>query len=698
MAQTGLGQTGPAAGKVRVVVAAVLIAIPIVLLAAAVVSWFHVGFDLPIADDWRVYLDRRVGSLDLAYLFTPRNDTLYPVGQVLDSIAHFTLGGNSVVYQALTMTLVLGSLLVMQWVLLRLAFGDLLHTAIPFSLCALMLLSGTYWGGPNIAYHQALPLVAIMASLVLALRLSEPRWWLVVLGFVLGLAAGLTYVSGAFGSLAAGGTMVFVGLAGRQSSRQRVIRVGTGLLVAGVITTVAQLWAVRALQGDDSMAGNPLTFPWEPDFWYYVGGKVGASLGLPPLRPRLAIGATVAAIAVAIVVVAWALRALRRRPAQPTRADVISVAVLTLAATITIYLLLIGAGRSSLRPSSGDSSPLEVFQFGFFRFHFFWVTLIWPWVGAAVLAMAMGIRRLHSSRLWVGVLAIAIVVPLVSLFVAGRMASGYDYAGFYDRWSAARQELYRCLLESVQTGNGHECVIWTPMNPASLILYARSIDASWAQYLQTVPVGPPTEPIFSLRDPGSGSVEFVDMEILAEDESGLALKAGTDAQIIIDVADDEAMRQCLTLEVQAGLRASEDDVAQLFFRRPDDPAFSPRRSTTAEIGGGDPEYTSVALTVSSDVGFADTIRFDPVFSPQEVDLQDLGDSVSLVCRLVVEPTDRVCASVYRPGTQLPRAPPGRDTLALVLDIGDGGPYETSCRTLEEDVNTDRGRCHQSEDS
>ena len=88
----------------RVVVAAVLIAIPIVLLAAAVVSWFQVGLDLPIADDWRAYLDRRVGSLDLAYLFTPRNDTLYPVGQVLDGIAHFVLAGNSVIYQALTMT------------------------------------------------------------------------------------------------------------------------------------------------------------------------------------------------------------------------------------------------------------------------------------------------------------------------------------------------------------------------------------------------------------------------------------------------------------------------------------------------------------------------------------------------------------------------------------------------------------------
>ena len=139
----------------------------------------------------------------------------------------------------------------------------------------------------------------------------------------------------------------------------------------------------------------------------------------------------------------------------------------------------------------------------------------------------------------------------MTIFVAGRMAGGYDYARYYDRWTAARLGVYQCLLESVQRGDGHECVIWTPMNPASLILYARSVDASWAKPIQTVPVPPQVEPIFSLRDPGSGSVEFVDLEVLAEDESGLTISAGTDAQIIIDVTDDEAMRQCLTLEVQA---------------------------------------------------------------------------------------------------------------------------------------------------
>ena len=623
MARVGVGRASPLSGSIRTLVAALLAAIPVVLLLIAASSWVKVGMDLPTADDWRAYLDRSVATLDLGYLFTARNDTLYPVGQVLDGIANLTLGGNSVVYQLLSMLFVLGSLLAMQWTLLRLAFGDLLHTAIPFSLCGLMLLSGSYWGGPNVAYHQAVPLVAIMAALVLALRSIEPRPWMIAAGFGLGIIAGFTYISGAVGSVAAGGVMVCIGLVGRHPSRRRVLRVGAGLLAAGIVTTFAQVLAVRALQGDDSMAGNPLTFPWQPDFWYYIAGKIGASLGLPAGRPRLAIAITIIGVAVGIITVIWALRTLRHPPVQPRRSDVITVVLLSLAGTITAYLLLVGMGRSSLRPVSGDASPVEIFQFGFFRFHFFWVTLIWPWIGAAILAIALGIPRLRTRRLWPVVLAVAIALPVVTIVASARLAGGFDYTRFYERWNEARLEQYRCLLESVQRGDGHECMIWTPMNPAGMILYARSIDATWPRYLQTVPVPPAVEPFYSMHDQSSGSAEYVDLELLAEDDTRQTLRAGSDAQILIDVTDKEAMARCMTLELEASLRLPEDDVAQLFYRAPEDAQYSPRRVATTEVTATAAEDATVVLTVSSDEGFADQIRFDPVFSPQVFELADL---------------------------------------------------------------------------
>jgi hypothetical protein len=92
---------------------------------------------------------------------------------------------------------------------------------------------------------------------------------------------------------------------------------------------------------------------------------------------------------------------------------------------------------------------------------------------------------------------------------------------------------------------------------------------------------------------------------------------------MVSVTDDEAMRQCLTLEVRAALRPSQVDVAQAFYRGPDDPEFTADRVATAEIGPHDTDWTTVSLLMSSDVGFSDVVRFDPVFNTQTVELADL---------------------------------------------------------------------------
>ena len=87
------------------------------------------------------------------------------------------------------------------------------------------------------------------------------------------------------------------------------------------------------------MVGGSLAMPWDPDFWWFMVGKVGASLGLDPWeRPKLAFALTLAAIAVGLVAIAWALRSLRRRPSEPRRPEVVATTTLTLAATIFVYL------------------------------------------------------------------------------------------------------------------------------------------------------------------------------------------------------------------------------------------------------------------------------------------------------------------------------------------------------------------------
>ena len=492
----------------------------------------------------------------------------------------------------------------------------------------------------------------ILTALVVALRPAGPAWLAIPFGFVLGLLAGMTYVSGAFAAMAAGGVMVLIGHFGFQDSRRRVLRVGVGLALSGLITVALQLVAVRTLQSDDSMAGNPLTYPWQPDFWFYIAGKVGASLGLPVTRPRVAVAITLVAVGAAAVAVVWSLRGIRRNRPEPPRADVISVVTLTLATTIFVYLMLVAAGRSSLRPSAGAADPIEVFQFGFFRFHFFWVTLLWPWVAAVGLAVVLALGRASS---WLRPVAVGLAALTATLAVAVATSTGaFDFETYYRRWAGARMETYRCLLESVQRGDGYECTIWEPMNPARLIAYAKSVDASFAEYLQTLPVAPPLAPLYSMADPSTGSVEFLDATLDEENGPGdVTLSAGNDAQMIISVRDADAMRQCLTLEIRATLRPARLDVAQVFYQRPDrSGVLSGEGRDHGDCSGGD----RISAGIASGVERCGVLRRGPVrsglLSSDGRTLRTRG-LLQVVCRLVC-PFSR-----YAGRTERKSAPPVR---------------------------------------
>ncbi len=58
--------------------------------------------------------------------------------------------------------------------------------------------------------------------------------------------------------------------------------------------------------------------------------------------------------------------------------------------------MLVAAGRTNFRPPEMHDL-LEIFAHGFTRFHFFWATLIWPWVAAALLVLC-----LRVSHGWAG--------------------------------------------------------------------------------------------------------------------------------------------------------------------------------------------------------------------------------------------------------------------------------------------------------
>src|SRR4029079_1575057 len=133
----------------RTIAILVFLVIPVLSLLAGAVAWLRYGIDLPFFDDWRAYIQGRSGSFDLSFLFTPENGTYYPIGKVLDAIAQRYLDGNSVAYQFLSMIIVLGSLLALQWRLLSSVMKDRLLAASAFSLTIFMLQPGSYWGHQN---------------------------------------------------------------------------------------------------------------------------------------------------------------------------------------------------------------------------------------------------------------------------------------------------------------------------------------------------------------------------------------------------------------------------------------------------------------------------------------------------------------------------------------------------------------------
>ena len=606
-------------GGGRRVLAILLVSVPVALLVIRATVWVRSGIDLPVSDDWGPYIERQAGSLNPDWLLRVSNQTLYPVGKTLDAVAHHLIGGNTVVYQLLTMVLVLGGLLAMQWRLLRWAFHDTLHTAIVFSLCGLMLLSRAYWGGPNLGYHQVLPLVAIMAALVIALRPVAPSRWAVAAGLGLGLFGGLSYISGAFAALAAGATMVGIGFIARFASRHRIRQVGVGLLTAGVATASVQVIATRLVQGDSS-GDSSLTLPWDPYFWPFLAGKIGASLGLDPwARPKLALTLTLMAVAITIAAILWAMKSLRSRPPEPTRADVVSATTLTLSMTILAYLMIISAARAHAWPLEGTPGPIEIFQTGFHRFHFYWVTALWPWVGAVALSLLLGWTIRKSLRIRRSAVALAAVA--YSLVIASAVRSGaYDYDWFFRVWAESRLETYRCLLKNMQEDDGQGCY-GLPADLRGLVSYAASIDASWTRTLYTLPMTT-ADLLFSLRDPSTGSIRVVNA-VATKSDMELSIKATDDAQLLVRVADAEGMERCRSLEIHAELHPEHADEAQVFYRRPGDDTFTTDRMASAAVEPDGPNWITTVHLLTSEDGFSDVLRYDPVFTAQDVEVTDL---------------------------------------------------------------------------
>lgn len=606
-----------------------LITLPLLSLALGAASWLRYGMDIPWIDDWRGYVERTIDSLDPAYLFSATNDTMSPVGKALDASAQRLLDGNSVAYQLVTMLTVLGSLLLLQWKLLEHAVGPS-RAAVCFVLTLLMLQPGSYWGLENLAYQQGLPLVFILWALLLVSRrtvVTAVRGPTIAL---LCLMAGFTYISGAFAALAAGLGMLAVAVLCHVGVPRRQLTRDAAWVISSSAVAVAVQFYFSIIQLRATSPRLALAMPTEPQFWAYYLGKIARSLLLPQEWPRSSL---VAAALVCSVALACAFVFLRRAAQAGNEEEKRLAAIyVPLAAAVAVYLALVAAGRTHFRPIEMQGL-LEIFTLGFPRFHFFWATLLWPWVAASLIVLWSRSAWFPYGRShWEAGFACALAVLLLA-------AGALDHMKSQRELGLGRERVAHCLLQELQKGGQIRCegllaprfhldgmrVVITERAPDAYpaYAYARQIGASFVRHFPVLTSTRRSEtiPAFFVVDGDAAAARLHEMQPLG---NGSFRAVGTDPQLHLHIEPPRAMRECAVLDVDLEMKGARRDTAQLYFLRFGRPKeYSEADSVKVPMGARPGSFETVRFRAESRSGFFESLRIDPVTSAQQLEIREI---------------------------------------------------------------------------
>lgn len=364
----------------------VIVLIPVSSLMLGALAWLKYGIDIPWFDDWRGYMDGNIHSLSPVYLFRAVNDTLAPVGFALDALAQRYLNGNSIAYQLISMLCVLGGIAWLQWVLLMRSLGDKLQASICFFFTIFMMQPDSYWGWENLAYHQALPLIFILTAIYLIIFSEYSLKFIGPLIFTSGIFAGFTYISGAVGVLVC--SIVLIGLSViffQDKFENILIKKSLWFFSAGILSVLAQIY-FALMKSVGTHAGIPLALPSEADFWFFYMGKIGRSLLLPPQWGWISFVITLAICFIALAIAIILLLRLKKKSEITLQEKRFSMIYISLGIVIAVYLAIVSAGRANYRPAEVIDF-FEIYSYGFYRFHYFWVTLFWPWVMAGAIML-----------------------------------------------------------------------------------------------------------------------------------------------------------------------------------------------------------------------------------------------------------------------------------------------------------------------
>lgn len=591
------------------------------------VAWLRFGIDMPWFDDWRGYLDGNIHSFDPDYLFRAINDTLAPVGFALDALAQRHLDGNSIAYQLISMFCVLGGLAWLQWKLLIRSLENTLQASMCFLFVVFMLQPDSYWGWENLAYHQALPLIFILASIFLVI-FSEKKFTVPTI-FIAGIFAGFSYISGAVGVLVCSSSLLVLSiLFFKCNAENKIMKKSLWFFSAGMISFFCQIY-FSLIKNKGVHTGVSLALPTEADFWFFYLGKIARSLLLPQqwIKTSFLLTLLFSVIALVLAVILF-LKGLRA-PADQMQEKHVGMIYISLGAVIAVYLAMVSAGRANHRPLEIESL-FDVYSYGFYRFHYFWVTLLWPWFVAGIIILIRN-KKFTSNIIFQSIMVIFGIFS-VFLFFQGNAFAHFKY---HKEVANVRQTTATCLLESVQQGPEIHCQgLAPPRNnqdvPDSFPGYAYAYRTN-ASFVRNFPVLPMTEHhedgkiLFDFSNDTSKS-NFVNLKKISSENFE---SINNDAQVLIDHNSDNFFEKCVVLDIFMKMKLEKDARAQIFFIPIDEFEFTEKNSNLIKIKSKDQILQTVIFRIESKKGFSGKFRFDPVDNIQKFTL----DKIQGRCRI-----------------------------------------------------------------
>lgn len=603
-----------ASGAINRIFVFFLVLIPVISFVLNLISWLRFGIDLPLLDDVRQYASGGAGRMDWTYIMYPANDTLYPVGLIFDALAFRFLDGNTIAYQAISMVLVLGGILLLQWRLLTLCTSNTLARALAFACTIFMLQPDSYWGWQNMAFHQVVPVLCSLG--IISLVLSKLDYKIsALLIFLIATVSGFTYTSGAFANLALliGLCIFYFSLKKNNSFKLRSGAIA--MVIPTVVSVTAQLWVLIWVQHGTHRADAPMAYPWESDFWLYIFGKIGRSLMLPVEYPRLSLSISIAVLICSIALALLSIFQARRRPEHSSLQSV-SIAYLCVFGVVLLYLFIVAAGRTNLRPES-ITKATDIFVFGYARFHFFWVCVLWPWVVAFI--MEQFLSRYPS-------LLNKPQVPLITLILFSLLiynSKVMDHAEFYRTTQQSRLSILSCLSVGVARGVPFECPALHPgVNMLQVYYKYFDLGTSFTKLIVRHPIllgsdNPP--PLFRMTKHPT-QITYHNTEVIVNEDKGVTLDTANDPMIMINLDNNGDLKNCKVLLVNGAYNLKTLEYAQLFYLPTGSNSYSTEYVETRQLLPGDGEFS---MEVHSNIGFESPLRLDPVVGPSQITIKQI---------------------------------------------------------------------------